>query len=109
MSKEYWEKLDRRARSTIQLYLVDPVLLNVLGESTTKELWEKLRNLYQSKSMVSKLFLRKKLCHLRMEDGDSMTKHLNSFNTMVIQLGYANITLAEEVKCITLLCPFPDS
>jgi hypothetical protein len=31
MSKEYWEKLDKRARSTIQLCLVDLVLLNVSG------------------------------------------------------------------------------
>jgi hypothetical protein len=38
MSKEDWEKLDRRARSTIQLCLVDSVLLNVSGESTAKEL-----------------------------------------------------------------------
>jgi hypothetical protein len=41
MSKEYWEKLDKRERSTIRLCLADSVLLNVLGESTTKELWDK--------------------------------------------------------------------
>jgi hypothetical protein len=85
------------------------VLLNVSGESTTKELWEKLGNLYQSKSLVNKLFLRKKLYHLRMEDGDSVTEHLNAFNTLVSQLVSVNITIAEEDKCITLLCSFPDS
>jgi hypothetical protein len=47
MSKEDWEKLDIRTRSTIRLYLADSVLLNVSGESTTKELWDKLGNLYQ--------------------------------------------------------------
>jgi hypothetical protein len=57
MLKEDWEKLDRRTRSTIQLCLVDSVLLNVSRESTTKELWDKLGNLYQSKSLVNKLFL----------------------------------------------------
>jgi hypothetical protein len=57
MSKEDWEKLDRRERSTIRLCLADSVLLNVSGESTTKELWDKLGNLYQSKSLVNKLFL----------------------------------------------------
>jgi hypothetical protein len=31
MSKEYWEKLDRRARSTIRLCLADSMLLNVSG------------------------------------------------------------------------------
>src|ERR1700722_112019 len=109
MSKEDWDKLDRRARSTIQLCLEDSVLLNVSGESTAKELWDKLGNLYQSKSLVNKLFLRKKLYHLRMEDGDSMTEHLNAFNTLVSQLVSINITIAEEDKCINLLCSFPDS
>jgi hypothetical protein len=85
------------------------VLLNVLGESTTSELWDKLGNLYQSKSLVNKLFLRKKLYHLRMEDGDSVTKHLNFFNTLVSQLVSVNIMIAEEDKCITLLCSFPDT
>ena len=47
MSKEDWEKLDRRERSTIRLCLAYLVLLNVSGESTTKELWNKLGNLYK--------------------------------------------------------------
>jgi hypothetical protein len=109
MSKEDWDKLDRRARSNIRLYLADSVLLNVSGESTAKELWDKLENLYQSKSLVNKLFLQKNLYHLRMEDGDSVTEHLNAFNTLVSQLGSVNITIAEEDKCITLLCSLPDS
>jgi hypothetical protein len=109
MSKEDWEKLDRRARSTIRLFLADSVLLNVSREYTTKELWDKLGNLYQLKSLVNKMFLRKKLYHLRMEDGDSVTEHLNAFNTLVSQLVSVNITIAEEDKCITLLCSFPDS
>jgi hypothetical protein len=109
MSKEYWEKLDKRERSTIRLYLADSVLLNFSGESIAKELWDKLGNFYQSKSLVNKLFLRKKLYHLRMEDGDSVIEHLNSFNTLVSQLGSVNITIAKEDNCITLLCSFPDS
>jgi hypothetical protein len=36
-SKEDWEKLDRRESGTIQLCLENLVLLNVLGEYTTKE------------------------------------------------------------------------
>jgi hypothetical protein len=95
MSKEDWEKLDRRARSNIQLCLVDLVLLNVSGESTAKELWDKLGNLYQSKSLVNKLFLRKNQYHIRMEDGDSVAEHINVFNTLVSQLGSINITIAE--------------
>ena len=57
VSTEDWEKLDRKARSTIRLCLSDSVLLNVSGEDSAKKLWEKLGNLYQSKSLVNKLFL----------------------------------------------------
>ena len=83
MSDEDWKKLDRKAKSTIWLCVSDSVLLNVSGEATTKTLWEKLGTLYQSKSLVNKLFLRKKLYNLRMKDGDSVTEHLNALNTVV--------------------------
>ena len=72
MSDEDWKKLDRKAKSTIRLCVSDSVLLNVSGEATTNNLWEKLGTLYQSKSLVNKLFLQKKLYNMRMKDGDSV-------------------------------------
>ena len=57
VSTEDWEKLDRKVRSMIHLCLSNSVLLNVYGEDSTKKLWEKLGNLYQSKSLVNKRFL----------------------------------------------------
>ena len=60
MSDEDWKNSDRKAKSTIWLCVSDSVLLNVSGEATVKTLWEKLGTLYQSKSLVNKLFLRKK-------------------------------------------------
>jgi len=83
VSDDEWKKLDRKAKSTIRLCVLDSVLLNVLGEATVKALWDKLGILYQSKSLVNKLFFWKKLYNLRMKDGDSVTKHLNAFNTVV--------------------------
>ena len=59
------------------------MLLNDSREDYAKKLWEKLGNLYQSKYLVNKLFLRMKLYHLRMEDGDYVTGYLNVFNTLV--------------------------
>jgi hypothetical protein len=82
-SADDWKKTDRKAKSTIRLCLSDLVLLNVSEEDTTKDLWENLGKLYQSKSLVNKLFLRKKLYNLRMRDGDLVVEHLNAFNTVV--------------------------
>ena len=44
-----------------------------------------------------------------MEDGDSMTEHLNAFNTVVSQLVSVEIKISYEDKCISLLCSLPDS
>ena len=77
-------------------------------EATTKYLWDKLGTLYQSKSLVNKLFLRKKLYNLRMRDGDLVVEHLNAFNTVVSQLVSIEIKISDEDKCISLLCSLPD-
>eukprot|EP00253_Pinus_taeda_P015564 PITA_15564 len=79
------------------------------GEATTKALGDNLGTLYQSKSLLNKLFLQKTLYNLRMKDGDSVTEHLNAFNIMVSQLAYIDIKILDKDKCINLLCSLPDS
>ena len=78
-------------------------------EATVKALWDKLWTLYQSKSLVNKLFLWKKLYNLRMKDGDSVIEHQNAFNIVVSQLAFFDIKISDEDKCISLLCSLPDS
>jgi len=109
VSDEECKKLDQKAKSIIQLCVSNSVLLNVSGEATAKALWDKLGTLYQSKSLMNKLFLWKKMYNLRMKDGDSVTEHLNTFNTMVSQLASIDIKVSDEDKCISLLCSLTDS
>ena len=46
MSDEDWEELDMKAASQIHLNLAKNILANVIGLSTTKEIWDKLKTLY---------------------------------------------------------------
>ena len=75
MSQDDWYKLERRERIKIKLCLSDSVLLNVSGEDSAVKLWEKLGILYQSKSLVNKLFLQNKLFHLRMDKNDTVKEN----------------------------------
>jgi hypothetical protein len=68
----------------IWLCLAYSVLLNVSSEDSSKKLWDNMGSLYQSKSLVNKLFLRKKLYLVRISDGSLVTENLNVFNTMLI-------------------------
>jgi hypothetical protein len=81
--------------------------LNVSGEDSTKRLRDKLGSLYKSKSLVNNLFLKNKPYLLRMSEGSSMTKHLNTFNTIISQLYFVDIKITKEEKCIILLCSLP--
>lgn len=109
IAQEDWDIKDRKAKGLIRLCLTDVVLLNVLDEKTANSLWERLAAVYHAKSLVNKLFLRKKLYSLRMEEGGSLTDHLNSFNLLAAQLTSAGVKLEEEDHCYTLLCSLPDS
>jgi hypothetical protein len=44
---------------------------------------------------------------LRIKDGDSMTEHLNAFNTVVSQLLSIDINIFDEYKGINLLFSLP--
>ena len=44
-----------------------------------------------------------------MKDGDSVTEHLNAFNTVVSQFSSIGIKISNEDKCINFLCSLPDS
>ena len=76
-------------------------MLNISGEDSAIKLWGKLDSLYQSKPIVNKLFLQKKLFHLRIDESETMIEHLNVYNTLVIQITYVGIKMAEENKYIT--------
>ena len=65
--------------------------------------------MYQAKSLVNKLFLRKKLYSLIMEEGGSIVDHLNAFNLLIAQLASSGVTIEEEDRCMTLLCSLPNS
>lgn len=58
---------------------------------------------------MKKLFLRKKLYSLRMEDGGSIVDHLNAFNKLVAQLTSVGVKMEEEDHCMTLLYSLPNS
>eukprot|EP00253_Pinus_taeda_P003694 PITA_03694 len=103
-SFELWKlKMEDLLMDKDQWIMVD------LGEAMEKALWDKLGTLYQSKSLVNKLFLQEKLYNLRMKDGDSVIEHMNAFNNVVSQLSSVDIKIIDEDKCISFLCSLLDS
>ena len=109
ITDEDWDEIDARSLSAIRLCLADDVLLNIVSKKTTTGLWTKLESLYMTKSLTNKIFLKRQLYSLCMKEGTEIVDHLNSFNTLLVQLDSMGVKFEYEDKAITLLCYFPKS
>jgi len=61
--------MNLKVESTIQLCLADEVMYNMMDEEMTKKLWSRLEILYMTKSLSNKLYLKKQLYGLHMNEG----------------------------------------
>jgi hypothetical protein len=109
ITDEEWDEIDARALSAIRMCLVDDVLFNIVTEKTTIGLWTKMEILYMTKSLMNRIFLKRKLCSLCMKEGTKIVDHLNTFNTLLVQLNSMGVKFKYEDKAITLLCSLPES
>ena len=75
---------EEKAHSLILLSLSDEVLYEVANEGTASGLWLKLENLYMTKSICNKLFLKTRLFGLHMKVGTSLKDHLDELNFILM-------------------------
>jgi hypothetical protein len=86
MKDEDWEDLDARSLSTIRLCPIDEVLFNIDEDKTKTGLWRKLESLYMTKNLMNKIFLKRQLYNVHINEGTQIVDHLNVFNTLICQL-----------------------
>lgn len=68
-----------------------------------------LSHMYEKASTNNKVFLMKKLFHLKMQEGGRIATHVNELNTIVNQLSSVEIEFDDEVRALILLASSPNS
>ena len=96
MQIQRFRKRERKAFATICLSLGDEQLSLVRSAKTAKEVWEKLENHYQVKSLANKLFLRKKYFSSSMSPTDNMMEHMNKLRSLAEQLESVGAPVSED-------------
>ena len=109
MTDDEWSDIDDRALSSIRLCLADDVLFNIVLEKIAAGLWKKLEKLYMTKSLTNRILLERQLYNSHMKEGTTITDHLNTFNTLLVQLESIEVKFDSEDKAVTLLCSLPES
>uniref|UniRef100_A0A803NJZ9 Retrovirus-related Pol polyprotein from transposon TNT 1-94 n=1 Tax=Cannabis sativa TaxID=3483 RepID=A0A803NJZ9_CANSA len=89
-------EIETKAHSVILLSLGDEVLREVADEEKALGLWDKLATICRKKSLANKLYLKKKLYSLRMEEGKELRKYIDDFNKVVLDFNNISAKVDEE-------------
>ncbi|KMQ88472.1 retrovirus-related gag-pol polyprotein [Lasius niger] len=102
-----WETADRKAKSDIILSISPTELKQVKGCDTSREVWDKLASIYQSKGPARKATLLKQLTLQRMEDDEDVREHLRKFFDTVDKLSDMEVTINPDLLTVMLLYSLP--
>ena len=93
----------------IRQFVKGNVYNHIDQETHARTLWDKLENLYASKSGNNKLFMLKKMMALRYKDGTSVADHVSEFQSCLTPLLNMGVKLDDEIIGLWLLATLPDS
>ncbi|KAI8125273.1 Copia protein [Lucilia cuprina] len=92
--RKYMKK-DKKAKSVLVSCISDNYLEYVRDKSTSKAMWNALKDVFAVKSSTSQTIIRKQLARLKLSDDTKMKDHFIEFDSLVRQLKSAGAELAE--------------
>ncbi|GJV72280.1 retrovirus-related pol polyprotein from transposon TNT 1-94 [Tanacetum coccineum] len=102
-------KLNKKAHSAVILCLGNKVLRKVTRETTAAGVWTNLETLYMTKSLANKLYPKKKLYTFYVPVGRKISKHIDEFNKIVLDLANIEVKFEDEDLALLLLTSLPAS
>nr|GEU92531.1 retrovirus-related Pol polyprotein from transposon TNT 1-94 [Tanacetum cinerariifolium] len=102
-------ELNKKAHSIVIMCLGNKVLREVTRETTAAGVWSKLKTLYMTKSLANKLYMKNKLYTFYMSAGRKISKHIDEFNKIVLDLSNIEVKVKDEDLALLLLTYLPVS
>jgi len=90
--------MDGNAIANLHLAMTNSVLSSIAEKKSAKEIWDALIKLYKVKSLHTRIFLKRRLYTLRMNESISITNHINTINTLFAQLTTSDFTIVENER-----------
>ena len=106
-TKEEKKNKDNKVMTQIHLYLSNDILQDVLKKKSTVALWLKFEQLFMTRSLPSKLYLKQRLYSHRLSKGKSIINPISTFKESVADLETMEVKYEEEDLGLILLCSLP--
>ena len=108
MDDKEWIKINRQTYGTIHLCLAKDQKYSIMRETSTKKLWEALKEKYMKKSLQNIFYMKKKLYRFTYIPAMSINDHVNSFNKILTDLLNLDEKFEDEDTILLLLNSFPE-
>lgn len=107
--KEALKKQERKCFSLIVQRIGNDYLEYVKDKANPKDAWVSLCGAFERKGVSNRMFLRRKLLSLKMEEGDDLAHHLLEFDKVLRSLKAVGANMEEEDIICQLLMSLPAS
>lgn len=104
-----WMKADAKARSDLILAISPSELKQIKSCTTSRAVWLKLEDIFQSKGPARKATLLKQLTLQKMLEGGDVREHINRFFDAVDKLNDMGVKVNPDLLAIMLLYSLPNS
>ncbi|KAG8498395.1 hypothetical protein CXB51_006971 [Gossypium anomalum] len=105
----WWPRILNCFKLSFGIYfLVNFQKYSVMRDTSAKNLWDTLEEKFLTKSLKSRLYMKKKLYRFTYAPGTSMNDHVNSFNKILTDLLNLDEKFEDEDKALLLLNSLPD-
>ena len=101
-SKKDWDKINRTTYGLIRSYLTQDIIYHVLYETFAMKMWEILKKKYLTKSIESRLHLKRRLYRFQLKKGLSISEHMNDYTKLFTDLVNVDVDIKEEDKTLML-------
>lgn len=98
-----WQLKDSKARADILLHCGENQLISLQPLTTSKLVWDRIKQIYQKSNQASQVHLHKQLCQMTMSDNDDVVSFLESWLALVQEASISGCTLSETQQVHLLL------
>src|SRR6218665_825868 len=81
-----WQRIDEKAQCTISLTVEDNQLIHICNCTSAEDMWKQLKKVHERSNLSSKMYLRKKLYKMRLQDDQNMQEYISAVLRLVEQL-----------------------
>ena len=90
-----WDKMNRTTCGLIKSYLTQDIKYHVLRETSARQLWKIPEKKYLTKSIESRLQLKRWLYRFQMKRAFSIDEHMNNYTKLLTDLINVDVKIDE--------------